>query len=356
MRNWTKMAIGALLAFSVCVCGVGYAAVSETLEIGGSLQAKPQSGVFISDVDIPEGTNAVANNYTGTVLNSTVTLGNSNTSTVSFDISIFNNSEYVYKFNGVKYLEEAYSNADILFELNGLEHGDQITGHQFLDFTITFSYENSQAVSNKVLNSVLNFEFVPEDEYVAEVVVSDATTKFKEILNSAQDYQTLIDQMNTSSWGRLDTSYIGNVVGATSNDTLILEALFTEGEKTYLTLNIGGKETNITAMVKREDVDGKSTTGDGNGREMTIYMTASTIGRNPVQVFASVFTKEGNGEWYQLGQMYEGTASTNNYQWGNLGSEKNSFHTGTWASAVDYYGSGTGATIEEVIAAYLKTI
>ena len=355
MKTWTKMAMGALLAFSVGISSVGYAAVSDSLEVMGTVNVEAQTGVFIYQVNIPDGVNAMENGYTGTVLNSTVTLANSGSSTVSFDISLYNNSPYVYKFNGTNYLEEAYSNENIVFTLTDLEKGDQIGAQASLNFTITFSYKNGQAVSNRSLNSVLNFEFVPEDEYVDEVVVSDATGKFKEILNDATDYQTLIDQMNTSSLGRLDTSYIGNVVGATSNDTLILKELFSEGDYSYLTLNIGGVQKNITAMIKRENIDGNASTGDGSGREMTIYMTASDIGSSSVQVFASVFTKEGNGEWYQLGQMYEGKANTNNYSWGALGG-KNSFHTGTWVSTVNYFNLGTGKTIEELIAAYLKTV
>ena len=248
-------------------------------------------------------------------------------------------------------MEEAYSNADILFELNGLEHGDQITGHQFLDFTITFSYENGQAVSNKVLNSVLNFEFVPEDEYIAPVVVRNATDRFAEILNDAEDYDKLTTQMDDTSWGgRWSDSYIGNVVGATTKDTKVLEELFTdENGQSFLILDIGGKKTNITAMIKRENVDGES------GNEMSIYMTAATIGRTDVQVFVSVFKQGSDGKWYQLGEMYEGEASTNNYSvltfWA-----KDSFNTDSWLSTVDYYNLGTDATIEDIISAYKKTI
>ena len=351
MRKWMNVVIGALLAFSVYFISVGYAAVSNRLDIIGRVEVEPQTGVFISDVDIPNGINAMENGRTGTVLNSTVTLGNSGNSTVSFDITVFNNSPYVYKFNGVKYLDEAYSNANIVFALTDLEKGDQITEYQTLNFTVTFSYKNGQVPSNHTLNSVLNFEFVPEDEYIAPVVVRNATDRFAEILNNAEDYDKLTTQMDDTSWGgRWSDSYIGNVVGATTTDTKVLEELFTdENGQSFLILDIGGNKTNITAMIKRENVDGES------GNEMSIYMTAATIGRTDVQVFVSVFKQGSDGKWYQLGEMYEGEASTNNYSvltfWA-----KDSFNTDSWLSTVDYYNLGTDATIEDIISAYKKTI
>lgn len=353
MKNWIKIAIGTILSFSVVLTGVGYASVTDNLQINGTVQAEPQTGVFIYDVNIPSGVNATENGYIGTALNSTVTLGDSGTSTVSFDISIYNYSDYVYKFNGVKYMEEAYSNANILFEIDETElvQGQQLAGMQSVTFTITFFYENGQVPSNHILNSVLNFEFVPEDEYIAPVVVSNAIDRFSEVLNTTTDYDKLINQMeNTSIGGRWSDSYIGNVVGATSADTKVLQELFTdENGESYLTLDIAGKKTNITAMIKRENVDGES------GNEMTIYMTASAIGRNDVQVFASVFKQDSDGKWKQIGEMYEGKASTNNYSSYEIWA-RDSFNTDTWRSTVDYYGLGTGKTIEEVIAGYKKTL
>lgn len=353
MKNWMKIVIGAILSFSVILTGIGYASVTDDLQIGGTVQAEPQTGVFIYDVNIPNGVTATENGYVGTALNSTVTLGNSGTSTVSFDVSIYNYSHYVYKFNGVKYMEEAYSNANIVYEIDKTElaQGQQLSGMQSVTFTITFSYKNGKVSSNRTLNSVLNFEFVPEDEYIAPVVVSNAIDKFSEILNTTTDYDKLINQMeNTSIGGRWSDSYIGNVVGATSADTKVLQELFTdENGESYLTLDIAGKKTNITAMIKREDVDGES------GNEMTIYMTASAIGRSDVQVFASVFKQASDGTWNQIGEMYEGKASTNNYSAYEIWA-RDSFNTDTWSSTVDYYGLGTGKTIEQVIAAYKKTI
>ena len=353
MKTWLKAVCGIVLSFITCFMTFGYAALSDTMSVMGNVTVRAQSGVFIREVIIAENVNATSNYCSGTVLNSTVNLGEDGNATLSFDISLYNNSPYVYQFNGVHYLEETYDNENILFELTDLVKGDKIEGQQSLDFTITFFYEVPAGISNTILNSVLNFEFVPEEEYIPEIAVNDALGKFKQILNEPADYQALIDQMDDDS-GRANDTYIGNVVGATTTDTVLLESLFTEGNKNYLTLTINGKDTNVTAMIKRENLDGKTTTGDENGNEMTIYLTADEIGRNSVQVFVGVFTKEDGGAWTQLGELYEGTASTNNYAGSWFGS-RNSFNTDTWRSAVNYYNLGTRQYISTIISAYLKT-
>ena len=355
MKGWQKTIVGAVLSFSVLTGGIGYAAVSDSLEARGTVKVEPPVGIFIYDVAVADGVDAEIGGYTGTVVNSTVTLTTVASSKVSFDISLYNNSQYEYTFNGVKYLEEAYSNSDITFALTGLAKGDEMTGNQRKTFTITFSYKNGKVANSNVLDSVLNFEFVPKAEYIPEIVVTDALGKFKEILNSEADYNALITQMEDTS-GRANDSYIGNVVGSTAKDTEVLETLFTEGTKTYLTLVIGDKETNITAMIKREDLDGNAATGDENGKEMTIYMTADTItsswfGSSKVSVFAAVFTKKSGSDWYQIGEMYSGEATTNNYS--GFG-RANSFNTDTWKSTTNYYSLGTGKTIETLITTYLN--
>ena len=351
--SW-KGLVGAALSLFVGVSGGGDAAVSQSLTMNGTATYVPPTGVYVYDVAVPAGANAAISGYTMTTVNSTVTLGNSDNSTISYQISVYNNSPYEYTFNGVQHIDEAYDNEGIVFALSSLKKGDPLAAYEKKTFTVTFSYADG-VTSDKTLNSVLNYEFVPKAEYIPEIVVSDALGKFKEILNTPADHKTLIDQMDDTT-DRANNSYMGNVVGATTKDTKVLEELFTEDGKTYLKIHIAGKETNITAMIKREDIDGKSTTGDANGNEMSIYMTADNIsGSSSVQVFAAVFTKEGDGEWYQLGAMYEGTATTNNYS-GSWFGTRNSFNTDRWRSSVNYYNIGTNKTIKQVITGYLNSI
>ena len=123
-------------------------------------------------------------------------------------------------------------------------------------------------------------------------------------------------------------------------------------------LEINGSKTPVTAMIKRENVDGNSSNGTG-GSEMTLYMTADDISDLPwyggdVDVFVAVYTKDtADGEWYQIGEIFEGKADANAYD-GGWFSSADSFNTDTWESTVKYYNVNTGSTIEKIIAAVPK--
>ena len=115
-------------------------------------------------------------------------------------------------------------------------------------------------------------------------------------------------------------------------------------------------------MIKREDLDGDTTTGDSytystsswwggseettvDGAEMTLYITSADLsnvsnGRSVV-VYAAAFTKlPGSDTWTELVPLTKGAADANNY--GGYGNA-NSFNTDTWLS-------DTGKNIEELVA------
>lgn len=356
MKISVKAVFCVVLSFIVCFLCTGYAALSDTLITDGTAGVIAQTGVFITDVQATSG--LTVNGYTGTTLNSKIVLPSSGTATVEVPITVYNNSNFVYKFNGTKYIlgPDTYDNTDIRFEVVGIKEGDEIEPHESLQFTVRFSYVNSQVSSNAVLNSFLNFEFVPADEYVGEVAVMDALWKFKQILNTPDEYNSLMTAMqNYSSSGRANASYIGNVVEGTSSDTTFLNDLFTDEsiDKNYLTLEINGKATNVTAMIKNEEL----TTGGG---EITIYLTSDTLNYKwyqsaNVDVYAAVFAKNDQGVWEQQGQLYTGRASANSYTGGWL-TEKNSFNTDTWASSQSYYGVASGSGIAAITKAYYNTL
>lgn len=358
MSRKTKVFIAILLSFCFCFVGIGYASVSVTLDFRGDAEAVPQKGVFISLAQGLNGTNTKVNSYISTVLNSTTTLQNSS-STVTYDITLYNNSNYVYVFNGEKYLDTAYDNTNITYTITGLKKGDEIKANSYLTFSVTFKYKNGANTQNKVLNSVINYEFVPAEEYIPEIAVSGALEQFEIILNSS-GYDTLTNQMGKTALNggnRPSDSYIGNVVGSSSADTSTLNQLFTVDGDNKLKLVINGETTNVTAMIKREKIDGDNSTGDGSGNEFTIYMTAydfeGTKWGQKISVYAAVFTKDSSGKWYQLGPMYEGQATVNNYD-GILGlfGDRNSFNTGTWESTKAYNGLRSGADLAELTKAY----
>ena len=354
MKRWIKIPIALVFSFLFCFVSLGYAQLSDTLTATGSAEAIAQTGVFITDVTPVSG--LTVNNYTATILNSRVELGSSASSTLDVQVTVYNSTPYLYKFNDVLYTVGAttYDNQNIKFTLTDMKKGDELPAGTFKTFTVRFSYTGSNT-SNKVLNSLLNFEFVPSDEFIEEIAVNDALSWFKKILNTPDEHGALMDKMaDYRNSGRADSSYIGNVVGETTTDTVFLNDLFTdENGKNYLTLTIAGKDTNVTVMVKDEDL----TT---NGGEITLYLTAQEINykwyqSGTVTVFAAVFAiDDSTGKWEQQGDLFAGTAPANAYSggWAN----KDSFNTDYWESSEAYYGVAKGATINSIITAYYNTV
>jgi hypothetical protein len=97
-------------------------------------------------------------------------------------------------------------------------------------------------------------------------------------------------------------------------------------------------------MIKRENLDGNSQTGDEYvyknllginqtvyGAEMTIYITSEGFSSNTLTVYAATFTKlNGSDTWIEVVPLTKGTATANRYSIGVGGN--NSFNTDTWKS------------------------
>lgn len=364
-----------VLSLGLTFSTIGYAQITRSLSVSATATAAPQKNVFIYDAAVLSASNANVtlsrvNSFTSTILNTTTNLGTNANATLVYEVKLYNNSEFTFTFNDVRFVtgEGTYDNTNITFTLNGLEKGQEIEGRAYLTFTLTFSYVTA-TVDSTVLNSVLNFEFVPASEFVPEVAVHNALDKFELILNDEADRKALLDRMDNTE-DRLNDTYIGNVVGASNGDTELLNSLFTEDMVNYLTLEINGTVTSVTAMIKRENVDGNAATGDENGNEMTIYLTADDITENAgslfspgkVTVYAVVFTKDNsteNAKWTQYGPMYEGKATVNNYESGGvLFATRDSFNTDTWRATSTYFGvlPGDNATIENLTAAYKQSL
>ena len=336
------------LFLSTAFLGVGYAALTDTLSVQGTASAKPGAYVYISDAVATSGT-ATGITKSGTVLGSTVTLGNSASAQTILRVTVKNNTEYPYVFNGVTYTEgpETYDNTAIAVSTS-IKKGVEVASGTSTTFDVTFKYKSGVS-ANKVLNSIINLSFIPADEFIPEIAVKGAIGQFGVILNDSVSYNKLITAMDNTAGGRANNTYMGNVAGATDADSRVIDELFTVDGKHLLTLDLkgDGSETNVTAMIKREDIGGTS------AAEMVIYMTGETISGSlfrpsDVQVFAAIYVQDASGEWVQKGELFEGTARSNNYS-GGWGSH-NSFNTDTWESTKAYNGVKSGSTIEQVLA------
>ena len=176
-----------LLLFATLFMGIGYASVNGVfVTMNGEAHIITQPVIHISSAIYSSNNGADTehssiNGYAATVLNSTVTLGSSASSTITYSITITNDTENNYIFTGTSYsAPEFYDNTNINFQLSNLSVGDTIASHASKTFTITFKYAGSNT-SNHVLNSYISFDF---DKYY--------TINYQHINTSGQNYPTYI--------------------------------------------------------------------------------------------------------------------------------------------------------------------
>ena len=147
--------------------GVGYASVNSIImNIDGEVIAKALDEIYITEVKYVSDLNAnleeskVLTAYQ-TNLNSIISLSNVDIdSFITYEITVYNSSEYDYRFSGVEYIIDDinYSNEDITFNTS-INENDKIASKEYLTFTITFNYLNNVLSSNNQLKSLLNFNF-----------------------------------------------------------------------------------------------------------------------------------------------------------------------------------------------------
>lgn len=362
MKRWLKIICGVALSCMCIFACLGYAQFSDDMLAEGSVTVIAQDGVYITNVT-QSGTNgsvATVNGYTMTVLNSKTVLGNGGSATLTYTITVYNNTDIDYGYNAMIYTVGAntFDNENIVVTPQ-IERRTVVESNGYLTFDVVVTYKDGKQASNKELNSIITYEFLPLDDIPEdedEIAVSGVLEQFRKILNNEVighpgSYNELMTQMDASSANdRYNASYIGNVQGASDYDVALLAELF-QGQ---LSLNINGADTPVTVMIKNEEIDGNTT----NGNEMTIYMTTHDLQKQntgwfaPTEyanVYAAVFRKEtledGTLAWRQVGDMYLGSADIKQYN-GRPGS--GSFDTDNWRLLNDA-GNRTSITIENII-------
>ena len=128
-KNIIPLLLSIIILISTFFMGIGYATINSViLDVSGNTSAVPQSGVFISDVTCisNNGESYEIKGYYRTILNSQVVLSQVSSSSITYKISIYNNSNENQTFKEVKYDQDFYDNPNIKFELNGLNQNDVI--------------------------------------------------------------------------------------------------------------------------------------------------------------------------------------------------------------------------------------
>ena len=321
--------------------------------------------LYITNISVVGGSYSNAKPFQISDLNmqADILLNSQTNSSVVMEVTFYNNTYSSFYYNMTETV--SWNNDNIDYAVTGIKKQDEIAGYSYRTIQVVFSYAGS-SVSTSALLGELHFNFVVDKNSIGDIVALTAVDRFKAILNnevSEDSYQTLEDAMNNrSGWNKASAvTYIGNVTGSSSTDSTVMQNLFGD-EFMSMDLDGDGVAEPITMMIKREDLDGDTTTGDSytystsswwggseettvDGAEMTLYITSADLsnvsnGRSVV-VYAAAFTKlPGSDTWTELVPLTKGAADANNY--GGYGNA-NSFNTDTWLS-------DTGKNIEELVA------
>lgn len=237
---------------------IGYASLeSITLDIDGEVTAVPPSDVLISDVKYLTSANAdieksKIHQYYQTLMKNTIVLGNSDNSSITYQITVYNNGEEKYVFKDVEHSDgEFYDNLDIVYSLEGIKQGDVLQSKQSISFSITFHYSNNTVSNNNILNSYLNFKFVkntltnPEEK---NDIINILTKANKTTIYNAEKERVIIDITNNNTVPVNLNLIIDNKI----IDTISLEAGQSKVISQNITSILSGLEINKEYIVGLE--------------------------------------------------------------------------------------------------------
>ncbi len=323
MKTYLKVLLGITLSFMCVFASLGYAGVSTQLEIFAHAETTPAEpeGIYISHVSIYK-TDGVSVTEFGQVLptnlQSTVQVNKANAS-VTYEITVHNKTDVTYWYLGTDVMKEIASNS-LINSLGGIyimtddnatasssyfNTSDWIPPQTERIFYATYTFgENAQGA----VSTLVNFKF---GMHMGSV--SDGFLKVLNDKNSVYGYYYLANAFN-EKYRNEQSTVIANI----GDEEEIFNNLF----GTELSINVNGVNVPVTVLVERRDVDGKDTTGDSYGIsgaptacEYTLYLTVDNLDSpgGKATVYAVSYTCGADGVWYQIGELYEGESTVEDY-------------------------------------------
>ncbi len=389
MLRRTKIVLSIALSFILVFTVIGYAALTDNLSVKGTASVQIPEGLFITEIKT-KGTNNVDHQavnflqYTTTVDSTidkkddttTTTPGRPGTTTtttyagsVTYEITVFNNTKYEYAYRGLFYQKTlsgyngngsvATSNSDSkLGVVVSFPNNDKIVAPgESLTFTVTYTV-GEKMDDGTDWKTLLNFQFGINVES-QEAAIDAVLEKFLNILNTKVTYDELVEKIDDKfdGYNEWTSNYIGNVGDAVDADSMTVETLFAG----QLNMVINGNTTPATVLIKHESLDNNPLTGDSysvkyknqstpttyEGCEMTLYLTTDPLstagGQAPVYVTVFTCDRDENGniisDWYIVGDTYLGKAPIVGYSGGN---GTGSFVTDNWVADRVTYTPVTG--------------
>ena len=310
-----KILLISLLVLATVFASVGYARIATNLSIGGevSVDGKPYKGVYIKNVEVVSTSNASCTecDYILPTNHKTTVDASKTNGSVTYKITVHNNTDLTYWYIAPRY-ERSYGSTDLIGAVNGVSIktmdrlGDSYSTFNTDDwvppqtervFYVTYTYgSNAQAPCS----TMVNFYF--------DIKIDAVHDEFLAVLNCVKDPGSYAYLVNA-----FDKEYAqnGSKEITTESHPEVFANLFED-----LMVNINGLERQASVVIRRENMDKDTSTGDNGtnnkGCEYTLYITLEplTPGTKPT-VYAIAYScgAEAMGDdWYQVGELYEGTA------------------------------------------------
>ena len=313
-----------ILVLSILIMTVfmslGYAALTDDLSILGNAHAKPKphKGVIITNVELmrSSGITSRENEYILPTNHETSVNVDRSNGFITYKITVFNNTDVTYWYIGPRCTTD-YGKNSLIGKNNGVsivtkDHADDnyqsfnnedwIPPQTERDFYVTYTYGSN---ASGVVDLLVNFHF--------DIRMDAVHDEFLAVLNDSAPgggYETLK--------ATFESAYksTGAVSISTESHPELFASLFDD-----LMINMDGVEKEAHIVIRRENLDKDATTGDQynnngpKGCEYTLYITVEplTPGTRPT-VYAIAYSEgaDNMGElWYQVGELYEGTANVN---------------------------------------------
>ncbi len=355
MKRLAKIFSWLLLFFMCSSLIFGYAALSDDLFIYGeaTVEGKPYEGVYIYNAELyseNRATNVALSYYKPTNLSVTANPSASGGS-VTYKITVHNNTDVTYWYIKQDYVEDFESNS-LIGQTGGItvttkdspsdtqqtfNSDDWIPPQTYRDFYVTYTFgANAQAYPVTLINFLFGIKMdAVHDKFLT--VLNDSAT------GGGYDY---LAQKFDEKFANTGQTVIANV----GEEEEIFNTLFGSN----LTVNIDGVDTPVTVMIRRENVDERDTGDDYSsssaprGCEYTVYITVDPLDSPTGEaiVYAVSYSNGGvvgGDTWYQLGQLYEGTADIIDYDSTSAGMQ-GAFDVYSWAASPNRYTVANGIT------------
>ena len=121
-----------LLTVSTIIMGIGYAAIDNvTLDLSGNTSVKKFDNVRITKVEyksdfLANKEESKINHFNVTTINSKIVLGDDINSTISYEVTLKNDTDNTFKYVGAVHddSKEFYDNDNIEYEVTGIDNNE----------------------------------------------------------------------------------------------------------------------------------------------------------------------------------------------------------------------------------------